>query len=83
MVGRLAGRRSPRQTPGVLPDEQLTPQQIALLRRMTPADKWEVARRLYWTARRHKAAFLRSQHPEWTEESVEAETRRVFLHARD
>jgi hypothetical protein len=32
--------------------------------------------------RRHKAAFLQSQHPDWPAERVAAEVRRIFLHAR-
>jgi hypothetical protein len=63
-------------------DEQPSPEQIALLRRMTPAQRWRTAHRLYWTARRHKAAFLRAQHPNWSEDQVQEETRRVFLYAR-
>ena len=48
---------------------------------MTPGQRWQTARQLYWTARRHKAAFLRAQHPDWSEDQVQAETRRVFLYA--
>jgi hypothetical protein len=29
-----------------------------------------------------KTAGLRSQHPEWPEERINAEARRIFLHAR-
>jgi hypothetical protein len=32
--------------------------------------------------RRHKAAFLHSQHPDWPESRVEAEVRDIFSHAR-
>ncbi len=49
---------------------------------MTPEQRWEAARNLYWTMRRHKAAFLRSQHPEWTEAQVADAVRENFLHAR-
>jgi len=65
----------------MLPDEQASPEQIELLRRMTPEQRWQAARRLYWTVRRHKTAFLQSQHSDWPTEQVEAEVRRIFLHA--
>ncbi|HXC34996.1 MAG TPA: hypothetical protein VNV43_03925 [Candidatus Acidoferrales bacterium] len=66
----------------MLADEQTSPEQFAIYRRMTPEQRWRAAQRLYWTCRRHKAAFLRSLHPNWTEEKVEDEVRRVFLNAR-
>ncbi len=49
---------------------------------MTPEQRWRAAHQLYWSLRRHKAAFLRDLHPEWSDEQVERETRRIFLHAR-
>ena len=57
-------------------------EQLEIYRRMTPAQRWQAAHRLYWTLRRHKAAFLRQQHPDWTEAAVAAAVRRSFLHAR-
>jgi hypothetical protein len=66
----------------MLPDEQPSPQQIEVLRRMTPEQRWQAAHRLYWTARRHKAAFLQSLHPDWPEQEVQDEVRRLFSHAR-
>ncbi len=66
----------------MLADEQSSPEQIEVLRRMTPEQRWQAAHRLYWTMRRHRAAFLRRQHPEWAEERVEQEVRKIFLHAR-
>lgn len=65
----------------MLPDEQASLEQVEILRRMTPEQRWQAARRLYWTVRRHKTAFLQSQHPDWSAEQVEAEVRRIFLHA--
>jgi hypothetical protein len=78
----LAAPWSLRHTPPVLPDEQIGPDQLAVLRTMTPGQKWEAARRLYWSARRLKAAFLRSEHPEWTEAELDDAVRRSFLYAR-
>lgn len=62
--------------------EQASPEQIGILRRMTPDQRWQAAHQFYWTCRRHKAAFLRSQHPDWTETQIEDEVRRVFQNAR-
>lgn len=59
-----------------------TGEQLDALRRLTPEQRYRASRDLYWTLRRHKAAFLRSLHPDWDDEQVEAEVRRVFLHAR-
>jgi hypothetical protein len=65
----------------MLPDEGTSSQQIEALRRMTPEQRWTAARQLYWTVRRHKAAFLQSQHSEWSDDRVQEEVRRIFLHA--
>ena len=62
--------------------EEPSPQQVEILRRMTPAQRWEAAHNLYWTMRRHKVAFLQSQHPDWTEQQVSDEVRRIFANAR-
>jgi len=64
------------------PDERLEPEQLEILRRMTPEQRWRAAHRLYWSLRRHSVAFLRAQHPEWSAEEVEREVRHRFLHAR-
>jgi hypothetical protein len=66
----------------MLADEQTSPEQFAIFRRMTPEQRWRAANRLYWTCRRHKAAFLQSQHPDWPEQQVADEVRRIFSHAR-
>lgn len=49
---------------------------------MSPEERYRAARALYWTLRRHKAAFLRSVHPDWDEDRIQDEVRRIFLHAR-
>jgi hypothetical protein len=59
-----------------------TREQLDALRRLTPGQRYRASRGLYWTLRRHKAAFLRSLHPDWDDERVESEVRRIFLHAR-
>lgn len=62
-------------------DEEMHPLQERIFRAMTPARRYEVARALYWQARALKTAGVREAHPDWTEEQVTAEVRRIFLHA--
>jgi hypothetical protein len=64
------------------PDEQPSLEQLAVLRGMTGQRRLRLAELLYWSARKMKAVGLRSQHPDWTEERIQAEVRRIFLHAR-
>jgi len=66
----------------MLPDEQASPEQIAALRAISGEKKLQLAEQLYWAARKMKAAGLRSQHPEWTEDQVNEQVRQIFLHAR-
>jgi len=66
----------------MLPDEQPSPKQIEILRQMSGGRRLRLAEQLYWTARRIKAAGVRSQHPDWSDEQIKAEVRRIFLHAR-
>jgi len=61
------------------PDENLTPERIAILRRMTPEERLQVAHELYWEARRAKSAELRNQHPNWSGQEIYREVGRVFL----
>jgi hypothetical protein len=55
--------------------------QTAIYRKMTPKEKWAVAKDLYATAWRLKAAGVRHQHPEWTDEQVQDAVREIFLYA--
>jgi hypothetical protein len=66
----------------MLTDEQTSPEQFAIYRRMTPERRLALAEQLYWSARKMKAAGLRSQHPDWPEPRVNDEVRRIFSHAR-
>ena len=63
----------------MLPDEQPSPEQIAIFRRMTPVRRLAEAEKLYWEARRLKESEVRSQHPEWSEQQVRMEVSRIFL----
>jgi hypothetical protein len=66
----------------MLADEQTSPEQIAALRAMTGARRLRLAEQLYWSARKMKAAGLRSQHPDWPEQRLNDEVREIFSHAR-
>jgi hypothetical protein len=66
----------------MLADERSSPEQIEVFRTMTGAQRLRLAEQLYWAARKLKLAGLRAQHPDWTEEQLNAEVRQVFLHAR-
>ena len=66
----------------MLPDEQSTPEQIAIYRQMTPERRLSLAEQLYWSAREIKAAWLRAQHADWSEEQIACEVTRAFTNAR-
>lgn len=66
----------------MLTDEQTSPEQFAALRAMSGARRLRLAEQLYWSARKLKAAGLRHQHPDWPEERLNDEVRRIFSHAR-
>jgi len=61
--------------------EQVSPEYVTALRRLTGATKLSVAFGLYWEARKLKAARLRIQHPDWTEEQVQQKVKEIFMHA--
>ncbi len=60
----------------------MTTEALRRIRQMTPAEKLRAAERLYVSARQLKAAALRAQHPEWTEEAIGRAVREAFLYAR-
>lgn len=49
---------------------------------MTAEQKIRLAETLWWEARKLKAAGLRAQHPDWSEEQIEAKVREIFLYAQ-
>jgi hypothetical protein len=55
---------------------------LRTLRAMTPAQKLRSAEGLYDSARELKAAVLRQDHPNWTEEQVQRAVRDWLLYAR-
>jgi hypothetical protein len=68
---------------GRTPDDDPSPEQIEIYRRMPGARRLKLAEQMFWFARNLKASGVRHQHPDWTEEQVRTEVNRIFLHARD
>jgi len=58
------------------------PHQRRIFKAMTPDQKLKTALGLYHSARTLKAAGLRALHPEWDEETINEEVRRIFFYAR-
>ena len=63
-------------------DSAMKPEVQRVLQAMTPAQKLRAAERLYYSARQLKAAALRAEHPDWTDEANRLAVREIFLHAR-
>ena len=63
--------------------DEADPLQIAIYSKMTPQQRLRVAAKLYWSARKLKAAGLRMQHPDWTDEQVQRAVRDACLYAGD
>jgi hypothetical protein len=49
---------------------------------MLPEKKLEIALRLYHSAMELKAAGLRMQNPDWSQEEIQEKVRSIFLNAR-
>ena len=64
-------------------DDDPSPEQIEIYRRMPGTRRLQLAEQMFWSARRLKAAGVRHQHPAWPEGKVIAEVNRIFLHVRD
>jgi hypothetical protein len=58
----------------------MSPEEIRVLRAMTPEQKLQTMERLYRTARSLKAAWLRAQHPDWREEKIQRAVQRLRPH---
>jgi hypothetical protein len=55
--------------------------QSEIYAKMSFAEKWEEVCKLREAAWKLKAAGLKAQHPDWTEEEIEAEVKKIFLYA--
>jgi len=54
--------------------------ELEILRRMTPEQKLWALQALWRQGREFKAAGLRMDHPDWSDERVEEEVRASFIH---
>ena len=70
------------RTRSILRDEQTSPEQYISFRRMTPAKRSALAEGLYGSAREWKTAWLRGRHADGSEDRIEREVTRLFLHGR-
>ncbi len=57
-------------------------EELQIIQAMSPAQKLRAAERLYHSARQLKAAALRADHPDWTDEAICQAVREIFLYAR-
>lgn len=58
------------------------PEALEALQAMSPEQKLRAAERLYYSARQLKAAALRAEHPDWSDEAIRRAVRMIFLYAR-
>jgi len=58
----------------------LTPQEIQAFRKMTPADRLNLAGTMHLQAREWKRAAFKAQHPNWSPEQIKRRVREVFLY---
>jgi len=61
---------------------KMHPEQKRIFQSMTPDQKLKILLRLYYSARELKAAGLRIQHPDWTEEMIQDSLRKIFTYGR-
>ena len=57
------------------------PIQKKIFQNMSAQRKWELSIELNYNARALKAAALRKDHPEWNEEMVNEEVKKIFINA--
>lgn len=63
-------------------DDPALSYQTEILKKMSPAKKWAVASQLYWTAYNLKKAWVKKQHPDWSENLIQEEVKKAFMYAR-
>ena len=63
--------------------EPLHPVQLEALRRMTPAEKWNLSLSLLNTATAIRTSSLQQEHPDWNPTQISQEIAAERLRARD
>lgn len=61
---------------------EMSPEEIRILRAMTPEQKLNALAHLWHAARALKEAWLRTRHPDWSEEQIRRALRDIFLYGR-
>ena len=59
-------------------DEQPSPILLAMYRAMSGEERLKLAEQIFWAVRRLRKAAIRGDHPDWSEDLVNAEVNRVF-----
>jgi len=62
--------------------EEMHPEQVKAYKKMTPAQRLAIAAQLWHEARQLKSAYLKQQHPDWSDEKIKETVREIFLYAR-
>jgi hypothetical protein len=62
-------------------EEELHPEQMKALRRMTPGRRLEFGMQFMAQMRELRAAMLRFEHPDWTPEQISQALREFILNA--
>jgi hypothetical protein len=57
-------------------------EQKRIYKSMSPDQKFALANGVYWFARRAREAWLRSRHPDWSDERIRRRVREIFVYAR-
>jgi len=52
--------------------------QVEIYRKMTAGQKVAQSMTLYWTAWKLKASAIKQDHPQWTQDQIDAEVRKIF-----
>ena len=59
----------------------MSPEEIRILRALTPEQKLRAAEEMYRAALEIKAAALRARNPDWSEDAIRREVREIFMNA--
>jgi len=61
----------------------LHPEQIKILKSLSPNEKLKIADKLYTSAKKLKESVIRQQHPHWSEEKIAAKVMEIFSKVSD
>ena len=61
----------------------LHPEQIKILKTLSPNEKLKLAENLYTSAKTLKGSAIRQQHPHWSEEKIAEKVKEIFSKVSD